>query len=139
MDTLEKLNNVVVKNLNEEHGKRVIEAFDKLGVDTSDNEGIYHEAGGNACIYYGIIDGYFTFNSIECVQEHNARIITLEELEAMIPKEEPKESKYFGGASPDHDMDKLSWSNDGAIEAAIMLLKSNGYKVLKPTTNWEEI
>jgi len=37
-----------------------------------------------------------------------------------------------------HDI-KQEWNNDEAIQQAIQLLKSAGYKVLKPTTNYEEI
>ena len=53
-------------------------------------------------------------------------------------KQNSKESAYFGGQSPDHDLDKLSWSGEGAIQKAIELLKSKGYKVLKPVTTYEE-
>ena len=66
------MNNKVIKVLNEEHGKRVIEFF-KQYCDTMSFEG--------TCIgcFYGIIDGKFYIRSVEKVRIANAEIIELPE------------------------------------------------------------
>lgn len=42
-------------------------------------------------------------------------------------------------ALSDINQNDLSWNDDATIQNAIELLKSKGYKILKPTTNYEEI
>jgi hypothetical protein len=66
------MKNVVVKVKSEEHGKRVIQAFKGLGVNTS---GYMGQIG----YYYGLFDGVFKFNT----SPRNSQVITLEELQAM--------------------------------------------------------
>ena len=70
------MNNKVIKVLNEEHGKKVIE-FWKQYCDTG------RFIGDNVGGYYGIVDGKFDFLGIDKVREANAEIIEL-----------PKEKAY---------------------------------------------
>ena len=66
------MNNKVIKVLNEEHGKRVIEFF-KQYCDTGSFVG---DVIGS---YYGIINGRFIIFDIDEVQDRNAEIIELPE------------------------------------------------------------
>lgn len=66
------MNNKVIKVLDREHGKRVIE-FWKQYCDTGDLEGT------NIDCYYGIINGEFDIWDIDEIQENNAEIIKLPE------------------------------------------------------------
>jgi hypothetical protein len=68
-----QMENVVVKVLNKEHGKEVIQAFKDLGVDTGEN------VGSSIGYYYGLIEGDFGWFS----NHKNSKVITLEELKAM--------------------------------------------------------
>ena len=74
----EKVNNVVIKAVKREDGKKIIEYFKSKGVNTHSYEGTcFEERGGNNCIYYGVIDGEFKNHSLRQVKEHNAEIIEL--------------------------------------------------------------
>lgn len=66
------MKNVVVKVKSEEHGKRVIQSFKDLGVNTSGYM-------GQISYYYGLFDGVFKFNT----SPRNSQVITLEELQDM--------------------------------------------------------
>ena len=66
------MNNKVIKVLDREHGKKVIE-FWKQYCDTMGWEGI------NTGIHYGIINGKFNVYSIDEVRQNNAEIIELPE------------------------------------------------------------
>ncbi len=66
------MNNKVIKVLDKEHGKRVIE-FWKQYCDTKDLEGT------KIGFYYGIINGQFSVWILSTVQERNAEIIELPE------------------------------------------------------------
>ena len=66
------MNNKVIKVLNEEHGRKVIEFF-KQYCDTRDFEGV--------CIgyFYGIINGRFDLWDVSKIRETNTKIIELPE------------------------------------------------------------
>ena len=66
------MENKVIKVLNEEHGKRVIEYF-KQYCDTGEL------VGTSIGLYYGIINHQFNSWTIKKVQQHNAEIIELPE------------------------------------------------------------
>ena len=66
------MNNKVIKVLDREHGKKVIEFF-KQYCDNSVFEGF------NIGYYYGIINGVFHFWTINEIRETNAEIIELPE------------------------------------------------------------
>ena len=66
------MNNKVIKVLNEEHGKKVIEFF-KQYCDTGDLEGT------NVGSHYGIIKGDFDIWTVDEIARYNAEIIELPE------------------------------------------------------------
>lgn len=74
MNNLEKLKNKFVEVLDAEHGKKVIEAFKDLGIDTIDF------VGDNSGSYYGVSKDRFTFHWGLPV---GGQEITLEDLLAM--------------------------------------------------------
>jgi hypothetical protein len=79
--TMTKPNNIAVKSLGGEHGKRIIAAFDKLGVYT-------FRLGG--CVqgrYYGVYDGIF---GSENILPFGVEELTIEQLEAIIEPVYPK-------------------------------------------------
>ena len=68
-----KINNTVIKVLNVEHGREIIQYFKSLGIDTSTY------SGNSVGEYYGIINNYFgifTFTEIRTT----TKIITLPEI-----------------------------------------------------------
>ena len=68
----EDMNNKVIKVLNREHGKKVIE-FWKQYCDTG------ALIGGSIGYYYGVINGRFDYWNIDEVKNYNAEIIELPE------------------------------------------------------------
>ena len=66
------MNNKVIKVLDREHGKKVIEFF-KQYCDTGDLEGT------SIGDYYGIVDGDFDIWSLDAIRGNNAEIIELPE------------------------------------------------------------
>ena len=86
-----KYNNTVIKVLNKEHGKKVIEWWKKQGVDTSDYGGLITEADGGLTFYYGVFDDWFNNFSLEFVIKNKIKIIQL-----------PSETEY----------PKLMWVSD---------------------------
>jgi hypothetical protein len=81
-------NNKVVKVLTVEHGAQVIDAWQRLGVDTNDLSGGCSEEGGRFYIYYGLIDGVFENYTIDDVTAANADIISLNDIKALLPQTE---------------------------------------------------
>jgi hypothetical protein len=71
------MKNQVIKVLNREHGKKVIEYWKNRGVYTGGSLGIITEEDGKEFIYYGVIDGMFSNYGYQEVLEHNAEIIEL--------------------------------------------------------------
>lgn len=72
------MKNIVIEVLNPEHGKKVIEYFKSLGVNTGDFTGLstkkvspYH--------YYGVIHGRFSNYCLSDVKIYGAKVITLPE------------------------------------------------------------
>ena len=75
------MENTVIKNISyEKTGKKIIEYFKSLGVDTSNNSGNVSEENKDICIYYGVINGRFDNYSLREVQNKNAKIIELPEV-----------------------------------------------------------
>lgn len=106
-----KHNNTVIKVLNKEHGKKVIEWWKKQGVDTRELEGSRNEEQRDTCIYYGLHDGYFDYNSLEFVIRNNIKIIQL-----------PSETSY----------PKLMWVSDNEkfnnkLKRVVFMEKNNKY------------
>ena len=82
------MKNQVIEVLNEEHGKKVIEYWESIGVDTKDWDGSNTKANGFPTRYYGVIDECFWCYSIDYVKDAKAEIIHL-------PTESPKEEKTY--------------------------------------------
>ena len=72
-----KTDNVVIKSVKEGDGKKIIEHFKNLGVDTHGFSGGDCEELGHSWIYYGVIDGRFNNYSLHGVEQSGARIETL--------------------------------------------------------------
>lgn len=67
------MNNIVIKVLNVEHGKKVIEFFKSKGFDT-------RTCTGHAVTrYYGVLNNVFNWYSFEEIANSDAKIITLPE------------------------------------------------------------
>lgn len=77
-----ELNNIVVEVLDLEHGKEVIKTFKELGVDTNGN------IGNCTSWFYGLINNDFNPYNNDKIKQSNAKIITLDELKDMKPKED---------------------------------------------------
>ena len=77
------MKNQVIKVLNQEHGKKVIQYWKNRGVDTIYHSGHSNEKNGHIFIYYGVINNKFDSYSLNQVKANNAEIIEL-------PKEFPK-------------------------------------------------
>ena len=58
------MNNTVIKVLDKEHGKRVIEFFKAHGVNTSTYQGTCYD------VYYGVIDGVFSYYNVKELPPH---------------------------------------------------------------------
>ena len=82
------MKNQVIEVLNKEHGKKVIEYWKSIGVDTKDWDGSNTKENGFPTRYYGVIDECFWCYSIDYVKDAKAEIIHL-------PTESPKEEKSF--------------------------------------------
>lgn len=76
---MKELDNTVIKVLNEEHGKKVIEWWKSQGVNTMSYSGSINlvDNGEKGCIYYGFIDGSFSNYSEGYVEMYDAKVIEL--------------------------------------------------------------
>lgn len=72
-----KIDNTVIKVLDKEHGKKVLEWWRTQGVDTSGYTGECNLLGGYTFIYYGLINGCFANYSEEFVKLYDVKIIEL--------------------------------------------------------------
>lgn len=73
------MDNTVIKVLNRDHGRKVINFFKSKGVNTGNHQGLRSEEDGFSDMYYGIIEGIFTNYRLTYVNACNAKIITLPE------------------------------------------------------------
>lgn len=71
------MENQVIKVLNKEHGKKVIQYWKDRGVDTRDHKGVINEKDCDTSIYYGVINDKYNNYSLKEVQYKNAEIIEL--------------------------------------------------------------
>jgi hypothetical protein len=81
LNTLNNMENTVIKVLTKEHGKKVIEWWKSQGVDTEGYYGNVNEETGGTAIYYGVIDRGFDNYAAYEVSKANAKIIELPEEE----------------------------------------------------------
>ncbi len=77
------MNNTVIKVLNKEHGKKVIQWWKNQGANTEGFTGFLTEEDGNMAIYYGVADNKFTNCTIKDVESLKLKVIEL-------PNEYPK-------------------------------------------------
>ena len=73
------MKNKVIEVLDMEHGKKVIEYWKSIGVDTLGMSGSQTKKDGDLGRYYGVIDGCFDCYSERQAAENNAEIIELPE------------------------------------------------------------
>lgn len=73
------MENQVIEVLDKEHGKRVIEYWKSIGVDTLGMSGSQTKKGDYLWRYYGVIDNCFDVYSGRQAAENNAEIIELPE------------------------------------------------------------
>ena len=73
------MENQVIEVIDREHGRKVIDYWKSIGVDTSDLLGIRTKKAGSIFRYYGVIDGCFDCYSERQAAENNAEIIELPE------------------------------------------------------------
>ena len=108
------MNNKVIKVLDEEHGKKVIEFF-KQYCDTARFEGIIIDS------YYGLINGKFYIWSIDKIREYNDEIIEL-----------PEEKTYPRVMLV--SFDNINWSNPRVV----FMEKCGGFLAWSNATTLEE-
>lgn len=89
------IDNVVIKVLSKEHGKKVIEYFKSNGIDTKGMQGNHHEKISRHC-HYGLINGVFSNYTIESVLAKGAKFIELPEEEQEVTHETPEYYKKNG-------------------------------------------
>ena len=82
------MKNQVIEVLNKEHGKKVIEYWKSIGVDTMGMCGSFTKEDGEEGRYYGVIQNDFDCYPIDYVRKYNAEIIEL-------PTESHKEENSF--------------------------------------------
>ena len=73
------MKNQVIEVLDIVHGKKVIDYWKSIGVDTLGMSGSQTKKGDYLWRYYGVIDGYFNVYSERQAAENNAEIIELPE------------------------------------------------------------
>jgi len=73
------MKNKVIEVLDMEHGKKVIEYWKSIGVDTLGMSGLQTKKGDYLWRYYGVIDNCFDVYSERQAAENNAEIIELPE------------------------------------------------------------
>jgi len=75
MNPLEKYNNIVIKNIDKEFGKEIIQIWKDLGIDTI-YKGVSAENEGDKNIYYGIINKEFDIFNYTEVQNKEILILS---------------------------------------------------------------
>ena len=71
------MRNQVIEVLDREYGKKVIEYWKSIGVDTRGMCGSFTKEDGESSRYYGVINDMFDCYSISFVRKHKAEIIEL--------------------------------------------------------------
>ena len=78
------MKNQVIEVLNKEHGKKVIEYWKSIGVNTLGMNGSFTKENGADERYYGVIQNDFDCYTLKFVRKYNAEII---ELPSIFPNE----------------------------------------------------
>ena len=121
------MNNKVIKVLNEEHGRKVIQFFKQY----CDTENLM---GNNIGAYYGIINGKFDYWLIKEITEANAEIIELPE-EKIYPRVMLVSNEKVDWYKRVVFMEKcggfLAWINAGTLEEAEKQVDTRFWKYAK--------
>ena len=80
------MKNQVIEVLNKEHGKKVIDYWKSIGVDTMGMCGSFTKEDSESSCYYGVINDMFDCYTIEDVRKYNAEIIELPKEEKPFPR-----------------------------------------------------
>lgn len=73
------MKNQVIEVLNKEHGKKVIEYWKSIGVDTRGYTGYLNRSDGSTHRFYGVINGSFNSYGKDFLKKYNAEVIELPE------------------------------------------------------------
>jgi hypothetical protein len=132
------MNNTVIKVLNAEHGKKVIEWWKSQGVDTGDYKGSTSEEEGFNCIYFGVINGKFSNYFIETVKHDNAKIIELPEEEFDMTTNEGRlayAKKHYSIGTKYRGL-KLNGDIESGISKVLCNPKDNQYGNIDAGPHW---
>ena len=80
------MRNQVIEVLDREYGKKVIEYWKSIGVDTRGMCGSFTKEDGESSRYYGVINDMFDCYTIEDVRKYNTEIIELPKEENSFPR-----------------------------------------------------
>lgn len=142
------MKNQVIEVLNKEHGKKVIEYWKSIGVNTLGMSGSFTKENGKEERYYGVIQNDFDCYRIEFVRKYNAEII---ELPTESPKEEENPFPRVMLVSDDGNSwnkrvvfmkkcDKyISWIDAETIEESEIIYKTKYWRYAKELTEKVEI
>lgn len=86
---MEKLDNVVIKNLSPEMGKKIVKYFKEMGYDTYGFSGCCTLT-DSKLHYYGVRGGIFGYYTSEEVRQYDLKVITLPEEEKQFTKSDLK-------------------------------------------------
>lgn len=94
--------------------------------------------------FYAAIETWFNFWTPIKPKHWKGQKLTENEINEMVAKGNEMAMQNLSKvdsrkALSDINQNDLSWNDDATIQNAINLLKEKGYKILKPTTNYEEI
>lgn len=142
------MKNQVIEVLNKEHGKKVIEYWKSIGVDTRAMSGSFTREDGREERYYGVIQNDFDCYTLEFVRRYNAEII---ELSTESPKEEENPFPRVMLVSIDGDswrkrvvfMKKcdryISWIDAETVEESESIYKTTSWRYAKELNEKIEI
>ena len=115
------MKNQVIEVLDKEHGKKVIDYWKSIGVDTMGMCGSFTKEDSESSCYYGVINDMFDCYTIEFVRKHNAEIIELPE-ENSFPRvmlvSDVKHEWYKRVVFMKKNDRYLAWNNAETIEDA---------------------
>ena len=84
-----KLLNTYIKSVKKEDGPKIVEFYKEHGFNTHALKGGDNEENGDYCIYYGVNNkGYFDNRSITMINNAGAKILTLEEANALVSEKQ---------------------------------------------------
>lgn len=108
------INNIIVECLTPEHGKRIIKAFNDLGIDTRSRSGCCCKT--NIYRFYGVVN--HVFNNYTNANLAGVKLLTIDELERLTKVEEDKEQ-----------YPKVMFVSDDGIcwKKRVVFMEKNGY------------